>query len=294
MKRMLLIAALLLATPVQAQEKASTILFVGNSFTFGAGSPAHRYKTETVTDLNGPDAKGKRVGGVPAIFKAFTQQAGLAYDVSVETVGGKGLDFHYAEKRALIDKPWDVVVMHGYSTLDQTNPGDPALLVSSAKQITDMFRARNAKADIWLTATWSRADQTYPPARPWTGKPITQMGIDVAAGYALAARNAKAAGVVPVGLAWNRAFTTGVADDNPYDGIAPGKVDLWTHDHYHGSVYGYYLEALLVFGRVTGKDPLSLGENETVADDMGFSKAQTKALQQVAHDQLAASNKLGQ
>jgi hypothetical protein len=85
-----------------------------------------------------------------------------------------------------------------------------------------------------------------------------------------------------------------VADDNPYDGIAPGKVDLWTHDHYHGSVYGYYLEALLVFGRVTGKDPLSLGENETVADDMGFSKAQTKALQQVAHDQLAASNKLGQ
>ena len=294
MKRMLLIAALLLATPVQAQEKASKTLFVGNSFTFGAGSPAHRYKAETVTDLNGPDAKGKRVGGVPAIFKSFTQQAGLAYDVSVETVGGKGLDFHYAEKRALIDKPWDVVVMHGYSTLDQANPGNPALLVSSAKQITDMFRARNAKADIWLTATWSRADQTYPSARPWTGKPITQMGIDVAAGYALAARNAKATGVVPVGLAWNRAFTTGVADDNPYDGVAPGKVDLWTHDHYHGSVYGYYLEALLVFGRVTGKDPLSLGENETVADDMGFSKAQTKALQQVAHDQLAASNKLGQ
>jgi hypothetical protein len=291
---MLLIAALLLATPVQAQEKASKTLFVGNSFTFGAGSPAHRYKAETVTDLNGPDAKGKRVGGVPAIFKSFTQQAGLAYDVSVETVGGKGLDFHYAEKRALIDKPWDVVVMHGYSTLDQANPGNPALLVSSAKQITDMFRARNAKADIWLTATWSRADQTYPPAKPWTGKPITQMGIDVAAGYALAARNAKATGVVPVGLAWNRAFAAGVADDNPYDGIAPGKVDLWTHDHYHGSVYGYYLEALLVFGRVTGKDPLSLGENETVADDMGFSKAQTKALQQVAHDQLAASNKLGQ
>lgn len=294
MKRMLLIAALLLATPVQAQEKASTILFVGNSFTFGAGSPAHRYKAETVTDLNGPDAKGKRVGGVPAIFKAFSQQAGLAYDVSVETVGGKGLEFHYAEKRALIDKPWDVVVMHGYSTLDQANPGNPALLVSSAKQITDMFRARNAKADIWLTATWSRADQTYPPAKPWTGKPITQMGIDVAAGYAQAARNAKVTGVVPVGLAWNRAFAAGVADDNPYDGIAPGKVDLWTHDHYHGSVYGYYLEALLVFGRVTGKDPLSLGENETVADDMGFSKAQTKALQQVAHDQLAASNKLGQ
>jgi len=286
--RKFLFAALLIAAPVHAD--ARTILFVGNSFTFGAGSPAHHYRAETVTDLNGPDAKGKRVGGVPAIFKAFTQQAGLDYDVSVETVGGKGLDFHYAEKRALIDKPWDVVVMHGYSTLDQANPGNPALLVSSTRTITDMFRAKNAKADIWLTATWSRADQTYPPAKPWSGKPISQMGIDVAAGYALAARNAKVTGVVPAGLAWNRAFAAGVADDNPYDGIAPGKVDLWTHDHYHASVYGYYLEALLVFGRVTGKDPLILGENETVADDMGFSKPQTRALQQVAHDQLAASN----
>jgi hypothetical protein len=290
MKKIFLAAALLLATPVQAE----TILFVGNSFTFGAGSPAHHYKTETVTDLNGPDAKGKLVGGVPAMFKAFTQQAGLNYDVSVETVGGKGLDFHYAEKRALLDKPWDTVVMHGYSTLDQANPGNPALLVSSTKQISDMFRARNAKAKIWLTATWSRADQTYPPAKPWSGKPIAQMGVDVAAGYAKAAQNAKATGVVPVGLAWNRAFATGVADDNPYDGIAPGKVDLWTHDHYHASVYGYYLEALMVFGRVTGRDPLTLGENETVADDMGFSRTQTKALQQIASDQLKASNQLGQ
>ena len=284
MKKFLL-AALLIASPVQAK----TILFVGNSFTFGAGSPAHHYKTETVTDLNGPDAKGKVVGGVPAIFKAFTRQAGLDYEVSLETVGGKGLDFHYAEKRALLDKPWDVVVMHGYSTLDQTNPGNPALLVSSAKQITDMFRAKNPRTDIWLTATWSRADQTYPADKPWTGKPIAQMGKDVAAGYALAAKNAKVTGVVPVGLAWNRAFEAGVADDNPYDGIAAGKVDLWTHDHYHASVYGYYLEALLVFAKVTGNDPLSLGENETVADDMGFSKTQTKALQQIAHDELAAS-----
>ena len=94
---------------------------------------------------------------------------------------------------------------------------------------------------------------------------------------------------MPAGLAWNRAFDAGVADDYPYDGISAGKVDLWTHDHYHASVYGYYLEALLVFGKVTGKNPLSLGENETVADDMGFSKPQTRALQQIAHDELAAT-----
>ncbi|HEY4076084.1 MAG TPA: DUF4886 domain-containing protein [Rhizomicrobium sp.] len=287
MKRFL-IAALLLATPVQAK----TILFVGNSFTYGANSAAHYYRPETVTDLNGP-LNGKTVGGVPAFFRAMTKEAGLDYEISLETVGGKGMDYHYAEKRALLDRSWDVVVMHGYSTLDEFHPGDPALLISSAKQMTDMFRTKNPKAEVWLDATWSRADQTYPEGKPWHGKPIQQMGIDVAAGYAAAARNAKVTGVVPVGLAWNRAFDTGVADGNPYDGIAHDKIDLWTWDQYHASAYGYYLEALMVFGRVTGKDPLSLGDGETVADDMGFSKPQTRALQQVAHDQLAASNELG-
>src|SRR3569833_4040884 len=153
MKR-ILIAALLLASPVEAR----TILFVGNSFTFGANSAAHYYKSDTVTDLNGPGPNGKTVGGVPAIFKAFTKEVGLDYTVSLETVGGKGMDFHYAEKRALLDKPWDVVVMHGYSTLDQAHPGYPALLISSNKQITDMFRAKNPRNEIWLSATWSRAD----------------------------------------------------------------------------------------------------------------------------------------
>ena len=289
MKKLLLLALLLAPCVAEAQVQSKTILFIGNSFTFGAGSAAHRYQSNTVTDLNPPDAKGRSVGGVPAMFKSFTKQAGLDYEVSLETVGGKGMDFHFAEKRALIDKPWDVVVMHGYSTLDQAKPGNPALLVTSARQMTDMFRAQNPKAEVWLTATWSRADQTYPKDKPWSGKPIQQMGKDIADAYVLATEGAKATGIVPAGLAWNRAFETGVADDNPYDGIAPGKVDLWTHDSYHASAYGYYLEALLVFGKVTGKDPLSLGEAETVAEDMGFSKTQTKALQQIAHDELAAS-----
>ena len=277
------LALVLAATPVWAK----TILFVGNSFTFGANSAAHYYKPDTVTDLNGPAANGKTVGGVPAMFKALTKEAGLDYTVSLETVGGKGMDFHYAEKRALLDKPWDVVVMHGYSTLDIDHPGNPALLVSSAKQITDMFRAKNAKAEIWLDATWSRADQTYPEGKPWHGKPIQQMGKDIAVAYDAAAKNAKV-GVIPLGLAWNRAFDTGVAGTDPYAGIPAGKINLWSWDNYHASAYGYYLEALMVFGKLTGKDPLSLGDSETVADDMGFSKPQTHALQQIAHDELAA------
>ena len=44
-------------------------------------------------------------------------------------------------------------------------------------------------------------------------------------------------GVLPVGEAWTRAMEAGVADPNPYDGIAPDQVDLWTTDHYHASSY---------------------------------------------------------
>jgi hypothetical protein len=287
--KFLILALVLIAIPAGAQGKTESILFVGNSFTYGADSPAHYYKSDTVTDLNGPGPNGKTVGGVPAFFKAMTNEAGLDYVVFVETVGGKGLDYHYSEKRSLLDKPWDVVVMHGYSTLDQAHPGDPALLIASAKQITDMFRAQNPRAEIWLDATWSRADQTYPEAKPWHGMPIEQMGKDIDIAYKRAARAARVTGVVPVGLAWNRAIDTGLAGDNPYAGIPAGKINLWSWDSYHASAYGYYLEALMVFAKATGKDPLSLGDKETVADDMGFSKAQTHGLQQVAHDELLAS-----
>ena len=62
------------------------MLFIGNSFTFGSGSPVRFYRADTVTDLN-----NEGIGGVPALFKSFTQQAGLDYDVSLETRGGSGL-----------------------------------------------------------------------------------------------------------------------------------------------------------------------------------------------------------
>ena len=273
-----------------SQASARTILFIGNSFTYGAHSAAHHFRTDTVHDLNPPNEQGQTVGGVPAIFKAFTVEAGLEnYDVSIETVGGKGFDFHLAEKKALIDKPWDVVIGHGFSALDQARAGDPKLLVSSAKQMSDLLSARNPQVKFYLLATWSRADMTYPDGAPWHGKPITQMGKDVAAAYDLAAKGApRIAGVIPLGLAWNAAMETGLADDNPYDDLGARKINLWAYDHYHASVFGYYLEALMDFGQVTGRDPQTLEKVDHVAEDLGISPDQAKSLQKLAHDALAA------
>jgi hypothetical protein len=262
---------------------AKSILFVGNSFTYGELSAVKTYKSNTVTDLNRTG-----IGGVPALFKAFATQAGLDYDVSLETVPGVGLDYHYAEKRPLLDRKWDEVVLQSYSTLDQDHAGDPRILVKYAGAFSEMLHRRNPEVKIYLTATWSRADMTYPAQAPWYGKPIGQMAKDVDAGYRLAAQKAPGiAGVVPVGLAWNRAMDRGLADTNPYDGISVGQIDLWASDNYHATAYGYYLEALLVFGRVTGRDPLSVGLHEASIGALSLDPAVIGKLEQIAHDELA-------
>ena len=280
--RPLLLAALLAAA---GPADAASILFIGNSFTYAQGSPVHYYRASTVTDLN-----GQGIGGMPALFKSFTAEAGLDYDVYLETQGGVGIDWHLANKSEVIGKrAWDSVVMHGYSTLDARRPGDPALLVDTVRRMSALLRAKNPAVEIHLMSTWPRADQTYESRGAWYGKPIEAMARDLRAGYEKAeAATPGLRPVIPVGDAWIRAIQAGVADANPYDGIDAGKVDLWTWDHYHASTYGYYLETMVVFGSVTGLDPRSLGQNECSGYELGLSRPQVAALEQVAFDQLAA------
>ena len=283
-------AGLLITWQALPAAAGTSILFIGNSFTYGALASVQGYNTGTVTDL----VPGSSIGGVPALFKSFTVQKGLDYDVSLETQPGSNLSYHYntAARKALIDKPWDKVVMHGQSNLDFSAPNNPASISLYTGLLGAMFQARNPNVDISLTATWSRADLTYPATAtgPWAGASIDQMGKDVHAGYLVAAANNPTVvdRVNPVGLAWNRAFADGVADNNPYDGIDPGKVNLWASDHYHASNVGYYLHALVVFGMVTGVDPRTLGVGETSAIDLGIAPGVAVALQNIAAAQIAA------
>lgn len=266
--------------------QAGTILFIGNSFTFGLGSPVQFYRAESVNDLN-----NQGIGGVPALFKSFTLQSGLNYDVFLETQPGVGLDWHLAHKRdVLARQPWDTVVMHGFSTLDQYKPGDPATLIASTRQMAELLSAKNASVELRLMETWPRADQVFEPQGAWYGKSVEAMGRDLHAAYEQAAAGIAYSKprVAPVGDAWLRAMQTGLADANPYDGIEANKIDLWTYDHYHGSTFGYYLEALVVFGTVTGLDPRALGAGECSGFELGLSPAQVQSLQQVAADQLVA------
>ncbi|MEP6783141.1 MAG: DUF4886 domain-containing protein, partial [Acidobacteriota bacterium] len=219
-------------------------------------------------------------------------EAGLDYNVSLETRGGSGLDFHLAEKLGVIgSKQWDVVVMHGFSLLDADKPRDPAKLIATSKQMADFLRGKNAGVDLFLISTWARADNVYPDKGAWHGQTVEVMTKDIRAAYDQAAKNSGIKMVIPVGESFLRAMQTGVADSNPYDGIEAGKLNLWTYDSYHASTYGYYLQALVIFGSVTGLDPRSLGDGECSAFELGLSRAETKSLQQVAFDQLASAIK---
>lgn len=275
-------------TALALPASATSILFVGNSYTYGepagAAPTVQFYRPDLVTDLNGTN-----LGGVPALFKAMTMEMGLYYAVSLETVPGAGLDLHYHQKLASILKPWDVVLLQSYSTLDARRPGNPDTLIKYSGLLAEAFHAQNASVDVRLNATWSRADQTYSKTGAWYGQPVSQMALDVRKGYnAAKAASPLIHGVIPIGEAWNRAIAGGTADANPYDGITPGQVNLWAPDNYHASIYGYYLEALTIFGSVTGIDPRKLGANDAVAQDLGISKTTARALQRYAAAQLAA------
>ncbi len=280
----LLASSVLCFAPVA--QAATSVLFIGNSFTYGHGSAVRYYRANTVRDLN---REGQ--GGVPALFKSFTQQVGLDYDVAIETRGGTGIDWHVQNRLSVItQQPWDIVVAHGFSTLDSKKPGNPEQLVQTALQLAQALQAKNPKADLRLEATFPRADETYGPKGAWYGKTIGDMAKDVRAGYDLAAKSSPVIkGVIPVGEAWVRAMDAGVADNNSLDGIDAGKLNLWTFDHYHASVAGYYLKGLVVFGALTLQDPRALGGNECSGFELGLSVPQVKALQQVAYEQLKLS-----
>jgi hypothetical protein len=282
------IVALLLFAAAAHGAFARTILFVGNSFTFGDRSPVRAFHPERVTDLN-RDA----YGGVPALFKTFASELGLGYDVSMETSPGKSLEWHYMQKQDVLRGKWDVVTLQGYSTLDAQHPGDPADQIKGAHDLAKMFVTANPATKVYLVSTWSRADQTYPASGHWYGKSIFTMAEDIAAANSEAIRGfPDLTAAIPVGTAWNRAIIEGVADPNPYDGIEFGKVSLWTWDQYHASSEGYYLEALVIFGKITGSDPQSLTARDTAANDLGLSPTVTLALEKVAHEELAADGEM--
>ena len=109
------------------------ILFVGDSYTFGRVDPVMSYNAANVHDLTAGfdaiDSSGSNAfephpwGGVPGVFKEFTTEAGLDYDVSISarnaaSLRGQFLDAANAAwdlRGNVASKAWNVVVLQDLS-----------------------------------------------------------------------------------------------------------------------------------------------------------------------------------
>jgi hypothetical protein len=146
------------------------------------------------------------------------------------------------------------------------------------------------------------SDPAFPDGFPDTlyyeAEGLAAMTADLHASFAAEAQsNPNFAGVVPVGDAFQRAVDEGVAKadgfydaDGTYAAARPqDKLNLWWIDYLHASREGSYLDALVMFGAITGIDPRSFGANERARGDLGIAAADAIKLQRIASDQLTVA-----
>ena len=239
-----LAASLTLAFVITTHAAGTSILFIGNSFLFGSGS-AVRF---LIAPTRSPISITKASAACRRCSNPSRGKPGSTTTSRWKRAAVSGSDFHLANKMDAIGvRGYDAVAMHGYSTLDADKPRDPAKLIATAQ--TDGGRAareERAKVDLFLIATWSRADQTYPAKGALAGQPIEATG----ARRARRLRQGRRRRVGEDGDSGRRGLDARDSDrhcrsESVTTGSRPAILILWTYDNYHASTHGYYLEALM-------------------------------------------------
>jgi len=178
------------------------------------------------------------------------------------------------------------------------------------------YASTNPAAPIFGTSTVAQQSGNLAFA-PYLGDadPMAAMAADLHDAYQAAATGYTAANPAgsPVGVAfdgdaWVSAINLGVAQRDPFLTQEPrGQVDLWDKDPllacctvpigYHPSVYGDYLNALMLFGQITGINPLWISTEYspfardyrgTASHALGISPEIAAALALVAQETLVA------
>ncbi len=250
---------------------------------------------QDLSDVALPAGKGKNANN--AQFQAYTNQfVKFIHDGAAQTYTETQLYGSLADCMA--------------TGLSKTSCGIKRVIPANANA--------SAATKVYLTETWARPDMVFAhrittpdPASP-SGEPIVDtsaaggnatlyytslgaMSADLHAAFAEeAGANPGLAGVIPVGDAFQLGVDQGgVQSGGFYDasGVfvppAPGEpLDLWWDDDLHASKYGSYLDALVQFGEITGRDPLSLGAGESAAASLGISATDAVFLERLAAQDL--------
>ena len=158
------------------------------------------------------------------------------------------------------------------------------------------YTSNNPNAPIFGSSTPAQ-NGGNPAYAPYVGAadPIAQMASDLHNAYTTAANTYNSANpsgpqisVAFVGDAWVSAINLGIAVRNPFLRYpSVNRVDLWdsnpltacctTPVGYHPSVYGVYLDALSIFYKITGIDPVTL-DAETNERNPHFRSSAAHAL----------------
>ena len=264
----------------------TNILFVGNSFTHGNYNPVQHYNHASVTDPNGTG-----YGGVPAIFKKMTDEAGLSYNVTIEAVDAKTLKWHSTKKASVLSQAkWNIVVLQEQSRtpLPVEHGGDPSEFATGVSACQSLVLSTNPTAKILLYETWAYAPRAGVKGYAPGISGLEAMLADLHSSYASVDSNYHF-GIIPVGDAFMEVLKEGLSDPN--NAVVPGKFQLLSpSDNKHPSPYGAYLSSAVFFAKITGLDPRTLPvDANSAAGGLGISSADAQNLNKIAYQTAQGS-----
>ena len=248
MRQLLLTAGLFLVSfgHLQSQDSAGpNVLFVGNSYTY--------------------------FWNLPQTVEAMAKAMDVPLTARQSTSGGVNLGQHWRGERELASQTliqtgdFDVVILQDHSMRAIQAPDSLLYYGQLFGQL-----ARDNGAEPYVYMTWARQWD------PYIQEPIAEKYTELAEGLA--------AGLIPVGKAWERARS-----------LRPG-LPLFDPDGSHPSPTGTYLTACVIFGKLTGVSPIGLPHRLTTTDRNGEklylnfqSKEDALFCQKVAAEVLAAT-----
>ena len=260
----LAIAFAILSALFSPPTRADDILFIGNSFTFGATVP--------VVQSN---------GGVPKLVEAIAQAKGKQVATTALTAGGKDWSYHLSQpatNEALQSKTWTSVVLQDMSTRP-TRFGNVDQFLQDGEIFSDRISQNSPAAGVVLFETWARPPGEFYRNSPTYG-PKQMMG-ELHDAYALLRKNLAAknpsrpALVAPVGTAFARA-----AAEYP-------EVNVNASDQHHATADGYYLAALVIYETIY-RDRVKGAPTHFYHDALVIPDSDATKLQAVA-DEVSAS-----
>ncbi len=223
---------LILLTLATGAVRGDDVLFIGNSFTFGAMAPVVHFH-----------------GGVPKLFEEIARAKGHQVNTEAVTSGGKDWTWHLAQPKtaqALAEKVWTWVVLQDYSTRP-TSMGSVPKFMADGETFSDRIAVKSPGAGIVLYETWARPAGKFFAKLPGGLTGPDEMMAQLHQNYAalqkdLAARNPnRPVREALVGTAFARIKAE-------YPGITVDAVDA-----HHATAAGYYEAALLMDEAIYGE-----------------------------------------